>query len=120
MTIRQCLLILGIVVCGAATLGAHHSTLTQSTADRMTVRGTLTKIEWVNPHVHLSLDVADPASGNVVKWRIEIDSVPVLKTKGVTLDNLKIGSSITVKGVERTGHSPRIMEVPEPDPSWKN
>jgi len=120
MTLRQCLLVLGTSLCVAAPLNAYHSTLAQSTADRVTVRGTITRVEWVNPHVWLDLDVTDSASGKIVKWRIETDSVPVLKTKGITLDNLKIGSSITVKGVERTGHLPRIMEVPEPDPSWKN
>lgn len=98
-----------IDVCSVAPAAAHHSTLAQSTADRVTVRGTITKVEWVNPHVWLYLDAKDPSSGNIVKWGIETNSAAVLKTKG-----------ITVQGVERTGHSPRMMEVPEPDTSWKN
>ena len=120
MKLGHSLIALGIVVCIVAPVAAHHSTLAQSTADRVTVRGTITKVEWVNPHVWLYLDVRDPSSGNIVKWGIETNSVAVLKTKGVTLDKFKIGSVITVQGVERTGHSPRMMEVPEPDPSWKN
>jgi len=116
----HCLIALGTLICIAAPLSAHHSKLAQSTASRVTVRGSITKVEWVNPHVQLYLDATDPASGNIVKWRIETESAAVLKTKGITLDNFKIGSVITVQGVERTGHSPRHLEVPEPDPSWKN
>ena len=114
------LLALMIFVSVAASAGAHHSNLAQSTTTRTTLRGTITRVEWQNPHVWLDLDVTDAASGSVVKWRIETNSVTELKANGVTLENLKIGSSITVQGVERTGHSPRIMEVPAPDPSWKN
>lgn len=120
MTLSKSLLVFGIFLCFVLPLYAHHSNLAQSTTDRITVRGTITKVEWVNPHVWLYLDVMDAASGRVVKWSIEADSVAVLKSKGVSLENLKIGSVITVQGVERTGHVPRMMEVPEPDPSWKN
>jgi len=120
MNLRQCLLVLGVAACIAVPLRAHHSTLAQTTADRVALRGSITRVEWVNPHVWLDLDVTDPVSGAIVKWRIQADSANVLKSKGVTLGNLKIGSVITARGVERTGHVPRIMEVPEPDSSWKN
>jgi hypothetical protein len=120
MNLSKYFLVCGIAVCIASPLSGHHSTLAQTTSERTAIRGTITKVEWVNPHVRLDLDVMDAVSGRVVKWRIEADSVAVLKSKRVALENLKIRSVITVRGVERTGHVPRIMEVPEPDPTWKN
>ena len=74
----------------------------------------------MNPHVQIYLDAKHPATGTIDQWRIETESVPNLKARGVTLENLKLGTLITVKGVERAGHRPRIMEVSEPDASWKN
>jgi len=103
----------------ASTLDAHHSTLAQSTAGRVTVQGTITRVEWANPHVHIYIDVRDSVSGQLVKWRIEADSVAVLQTKGVTKEKLRIGDSITATGAARRGMTP-LLEVPDPDSSWKN
>jgi len=119
LTLRIACLALLFTVQSISPLYAHHSTLAQSTSERVTVQGTITRVEWVNPHVVIYIDVKDSVSGQVVKWWIEADSVAVLQTKGVRKEYLRIGASITATGAARRGSTLKL-EVPDPDSSWKN
>ncbi|MGH9253294.1 MAG: DUF6152 family protein [Vicinamibacterales bacterium] len=80
----------------AASLFAHHSAATAyDTAKKITMQGTVTKVEWQNPHVFYYLDVAD-GSGKVTNWAIEASTPNQLYRRGWRKDDLKIGEAVTL------------------------
>ena len=84
------------VLFGIVSLLAHHSAATAyDTAKRITLHGTVTKVEWKNPHVFYYLDVAD-ASGSVTNWAIEASTPNQLYRRGWRKDDLKIGEVVTL------------------------
>ena len=86
------------VLLGASTVPAHHSAASAyDTANKVTLKGTVTKVEWKNPHVFYYLDVADPA-GTVANWAIEASTPNQLYRNGWRKDDLKIGDAVTVVG----------------------
>src|ERR1041384_4386472 len=80
-----------------ARLHAHHSFAADfDISKRVTLTGRVERIEWLNPHVHVYIDVDD--RGQAVTWSIELGSPNGLKTHGWTPKSLKIGDVITVDG----------------------
>ena len=75
----------------------HHSFGAEYDVNQpITLTGTLTAIEWTNPHTHFYLDVKD-AKGNVVNWKLEGYNPSVLVRTGWKKDvTMKIGDVITV------------------------
>ena len=84
---------------GTATLSAHHSFGVAFDATKtVTLSGTVTKIDWTNPHTHLYVDVKD-ASGKTVNWRLEGYPPNVLERTGWKKDvTVKVGDMITFFG----------------------
>ncbi|MEI7949860.1 MAG: DUF6152 family protein [Gammaproteobacteria bacterium] len=78
---------------------AHHSFSAQYDGDKaVNLKGTVTNIQWQNPHVYISLDVAD-ASGKNHEWSLEMGAPAVLtRTLGWSRSTLKIGDKINVEG----------------------
>ena len=79
-------------------LDAHHSFAAQydgTQAIRLT--GTLTKVEWTNPHTYFYLDVKEP-DGTVVQWACEAGAPGALSRRGFKRGDLKIGDTIIVDG----------------------
>ena len=77
-------------------LSAHHGTSNySSTAQTITVTGTVTEFNWRNPHVFVLFDVKDE-KGIVVHWAGEMNSPGVLKAAGWTKNTLKAGDQIKV------------------------
>ena len=77
---------------------AHHSFEAEYDFNKtLTVTGTVTKMEWMNPHAHFYVDVKD-ASGKVTNWNFELGAIPVLLKQGWRKDSLKVGDQITVEG----------------------
>ena len=75
---------------------AHHTIAAEfDTRDTVTLKGTLTNIEWINPHIYFYLDAKDD-SGNVTKWGMESYPTGFFPRAGITRDLFKIGDSITV------------------------
>ena len=86
------------VLLSATTLPAHHSAASAyDTANKITLKGTITKVEWKNPHVFYYLDVADP-SGTVANWAIEASTPNQLYRNGWRKDDLKMGDAVTLVG----------------------
>jgi len=77
---------------------AHHSFAAQYDADKpVTLTGTVTKVEWTNPHARFYIDVKDSA-GKVVNWNLELASPNYLKRAGWSSSSLKEGDEVTVEG----------------------
>jgi hypothetical protein len=90
---------------------AHHNAATVYNLDEsveVSMTGTVTKMEWMNPHIHFYIDVTD-ASGNVVNYAVEGGTPNSLYRRGWRKDVLQPGMVVTVEGAapSRNG-SPRV------------
>jgi len=77
---------------------AHHSFAAEFDASQpVQLKGTVTKIEWMNPHAYFYIDVKD-SSGKVKSWGLEMGSPNGLMRQGWTRNSMKIGDEIVVDG----------------------
>jgi Family of unknown function (DUF6152) len=76
---------------------AHHGTSSYDMTQWTTLTGTLTFVEWANPHVLVHFDVKD-AQGNTESWTADSPSPRHLVKEGWDKDTLKPGEPITVRG----------------------
>ena len=89
---------LGLLACLTPRLSAHHSFAAEFDGTKKVVlKGTITKIERVNPHGWIYVDVKD-ADGKVSSWAIETGSPNALAQRGVKRDSLPIGLEVIVEG----------------------
>ena len=91
-----------LLLCLAASALAHHSRVAVYRTDDppVTLRGTVTEVQWQNPHIWFYMDVVDEA-GNVTNWEVELagGSNPArMYRRGWTADSLQIGDVVTVEG----------------------
>lgn len=83
---------------GQAALRAHHAFAAEFDATKpVTFTGTITKMEWTNPHVWLHLAVKGK-DGKVENWAFEAGTPNVLFRRGVTKNSVKVGMQVTVDG----------------------
>ena len=86
------------MMAGAASVMAHHSFAAEFDANKpVKLTGTVTKIEWMNPHAYFYIDVKD-ASGTVESWGLEMGSPNGLMRQGWTRNSLKVGDEVSVDG----------------------
>ena len=100
--------IAGFAITGAATsVSAHHAFAAEFDANKpVSFKGTITKMEWVNPHTWLHVDVKKP-DGTSENWAIEAGSPNILLRRGITKDTLKVGAKINVDGYQSKDGSHR-------------
>jgi len=85
-------------VLAAVPVLAHHSFAAEYDSNApITVEGTVTKVEWTNPHSYVYVDVKD-ANGNVVNWAVEGYPPNTLRRTGFTRDLMKQGDVVTING----------------------
>ena len=88
---------LGLLLSAASSL-AHHEFTAEFDANRpIKVTGTVTKLEWKNPHTWFYVDVKDD-SGKVTPWAFEMDSPNKLLRLGWTRNSMTVGDVVTVEG----------------------
>ena len=93
--------VLGIAVLGLAiSASAHHAFAAEFDASKpVHFTGTVTKMEWVNPHAWIHLDVKGP-DGKVTSWTVEGGSPNILLRRGFTKQSLQAGTEIVVEGYQ--------------------
>jgi hypothetical protein len=85
------------IVAGVAPLVAHHSfTAEFDSSKRVTLTGTVTRIEWMNPHAYIYIDV--PEDGATANWAVEMGSPNGLTRLGWRRTMLQIGEQVTIEG----------------------
>lgn len=87
-----------LTVAAVTAIEAHHSFAAEFDANQpVTLKGTVTKMEWINPHAWIHLDVKKP-DGTVEQWMIEGGTPNTLVRRGFTKTSLTEGTEITVEG----------------------
>lgn len=87
---------------------AHHSIALQFDMNQhVELSGTITRMEWRNPHAWLYIDV-EGDDGNVVSWAIEFGSANSLYRRGWRREDLPVGESVTVNGMPARDGSPAL------------
>src|SRR5689334_16276184 len=79
-------------------LSAHHVVSAKfDPAKPLKMQGAVTKVDWLNPHVHIFIDVKD-ARGVVTNWAVELESVVDLVRNDWNENTVKVGDTIAVEG----------------------
>ena len=95
---RFSLMAAGLAVALAQPVSAHHSFAAEFDANKtVTLTGTVTKLEWMNPHIWVYLDVKDD-KGNVQPWQCEGGPPNTLTRNGWSQNSLKVGEQVTIDG----------------------
>jgi hypothetical protein len=88
----------GVLLFTAASGAGHHSFSAEFDANQpVQLRGTVAKVEWINPHTWIHIDVKQP-DGAVARWMIEGGTPNTLLRRGLTRDSLPTGTEILVDG----------------------
>ena len=82
----------------ATSASAHHAFAAEFDANKpVNFKGTITRMEWVNPHTWMHIQVKN-ANGTMENWAIEAGTPNVLFRRGFTRDTLKVGTEVVVDG----------------------
>jgi len=88
------------VLAAIAPLVGHHAFGGEFDPNKpVLLKGPVTKVEWVNPHAWIHIEVTDP-DGTKKEWMVEGGTPNTLLRRGITKDSLKIGTEIVVRGYQ--------------------
>jgi hypothetical protein len=98
MSTQSIVAAVALVVAAAAPAVAHHAFAAEFDSTKpVSLRGTVSKMEWINPHAWIHLDVKNE-DGSTTRWMIEGGTPNTLVRRGFTRDSLKPGTEILVEG----------------------
>jgi uncharacterized protein DUF6152 len=108
MRTKLAVLLVGVgMFVAAAPVWAHHAFVAEFDAKKpVKLRGTVTKMEWINPHAWIHIDVKN-TDGTTASWMIEGGTPNTLFRRGFTKDSLAIGTEIVVDGYQAKDGSNR-------------
>ncbi len=114
MTLNTPAVLLAAAVLSApvAAAAAHHAFAAEFDRDRpVEVTGTVTRVEWTNPHARFYVDVEDE-DGETVNWDFELTTPNILFRQGWSRNSLREGDVVTVKGF-RARNAPYVANAGE-------
>lgn len=104
---RMALFVVGVALLSAQTLIAHHSFAAEFDRNSpVTLTGSVTRVDWGNPHIWVFMDVKDD-TGKVSNWGVEGGAPNALFRNGWRKDSLKVGDTVTVEGFKSKDGLPR-------------
>jgi hypothetical protein len=78
---------------------AHHAFASQFDIDKpITLKGRLTKIDWMNPHSWIHIEVKDGQGGKTTSWAIEFGAPNILMRRGLRVTDFQVGAEVEVRG----------------------
>ena len=105
------------VILAAAPTRAHHSFAAEYDASKpLVLDGTLTRIEWTNPHAHCDIEVTEPP-GIITEWRVELGGPKVLLGYGWRRETVHVGDHLRIDGAQAKDGShhanARLVTLPD-------
>ncbi|HEY2842894.1 MAG TPA: DUF6152 family protein [Bryobacteraceae bacterium] len=88
---------LGLLLCTVPMMAHHSFAAEYDSAKPVTLTGTVTKVEWMNPHARFYIDVKDE-KGEMNNWELELGSPNGLMRQGWTRNSLKKGDQVSITG----------------------
>jgi len=105
------------LLAAALPLAAHHSVAAEFDSTKpVTIKGTVTKIEWMNPHAWIYVDVKNE-QGVVEKWQLEFGAPNELVRRGWRRTDVKEGQEVTIQGIlaRKGGNTASARSIVLPD-----
>jgi hypothetical protein len=111
MSLGSMVVVIGVILTGGSA-AAHHAFDAEYDRNKpLTLTGTVTKLEWTNPHARIYIDVKDE-KGNVVNWDCELGPPNGLMRRGWNRNSLKAGQVVTIEGFgSKKAHEPHIANA---------
>jgi len=108
---RTRLAIAGLLV-AVAPMWAHHAFQAEFDSGKpVHLTGTVTDMEWINPHAWIHIDVKNP-DGTVTNWMVECGSPNIMLRRGFTKRSLEVGTELTIQAIKpRTGRTKPMAVV---------
>jgi len=98
-----------LIVTLTAPILAHHSVSAEFDSTKpVTLTGTVTNVDWMNPHTYVFVDVNDASAGKARTWACELTSPNELARRGFTRGSIKVGMSVRVTGTRAKDGSFKI------------
>lgn len=98
LVVRRCVPVLAALILTAVAVAAHHSFDAEYDSSKpITLNGVVTKLDWINPHAYVFVDVKD-AAGAVKNYKVEMGPPYALVRGGWKRDTVKVGDAVTING----------------------